>query len=351
MARSRGRFLAQDVSGQFIGNALLLLREVNGVTPLAGAWNAATGGAAITQVVTNAQGEGNFWLDVPRDINVIVTDNSNAAYLLSNPGTPVDFPDSAAELLTVYPDFMGGKPGQVLKVGPGGVLYWDYPIGSYPETHFIEHNDLAYHTLAAASTIGQISLRTTGAGASATTIVSEPGHPGIVELFTGTTVTGVAQFLAKSNGLFVVGAGLMFIEGVVRIPVLSDATDSFNVTVGFCDSASPAADISRRVLTYRHDINGGKWQACCSNLTVVDTGVPVVAGTWYRLRVEVDPILDQCRYYIDGALLTTITTNQPVDAQLFSTYPASIEKAAGTTTRSLQVDFYKLGQIYTAPRW
>src|SRR5271154_590244 len=77
----------------------------------------------------------------------------------------------------------------------------------------------------------------TGAGALST---SDSGHPGVFQLQAGTVTNGDSWiFLANSNygstAAFTLGGGVIDMYWVVQIPILSNSSDRFNLSIGFGD--------------------------------------------------------------------------------------------------------------------
>ena len=85
MARSQLRHTVKDEAGNVIANALVNVFEVDTVTPVGDLYAAASGGAAITTLTSDAQGQVVGYLDVPRRVDLQVTDNADAAYYPSTP--------------------------------------------------------------------------------------------------------------------------------------------------------------------------------------------------------------------------------------------------------------------------
>lgn len=81
MARALLRFGLKDDEGNAISNARLYLLEEGTTTPASGAWTAKSGGASLTSVVSDANGQIEVWFDDPRLIDIKVTDNGDTAYL------------------------------------------------------------------------------------------------------------------------------------------------------------------------------------------------------------------------------------------------------------------------------
>jgi hypothetical protein len=190
-----------------------------------------------------------------------------------------------------------------------------------------------------------------GAGSSAVVIsTADPGgRPGILTLSTGTTTTGRSFSNTTSNAILL-GYGEFYTEGAIRITTLSDGTDSFSYIYGLGDvtSAAPTDGVYFR---YTHSENSGQW-VCVTVANAVETatnlGAPyaVAAGTWYKMRVNVNSDASSVDFLIDDVVVATHTTNIPSTAGRQTGYLQGIRKTAGTTARTSEIDYtivrYKL---------
>ena len=178
-----------------------------------------------------------------------------------------------------------------------------------------------------------------GTGAKGDTAVDGEGnHPGIVQLETGTTNTGRGAF-QTALGAIRLGGGAAIFESVVRIPTLPDGSESFAFRIGFGDSVS--GDMTDGVYIELTQADSD-WQCKTSSnstRTTSDTGQAAQANTWTRLRIEVNAAGSEAKFYIDGTLKATITTNLPTGAGRELGVVASIIKSAGTTNRTAQIDY------------
>lgn len=203
---------------------------------------------------------------------------------------------------------------------------------------------------------------TTGSGASIVWTAAESGRVGIATLGTGTTTTGKAALgqLASGNiGTIVLGAGEAWLENIVRVPTVSDATETFYVRAGFMDAASGADSTDGVYFRYTHSVNTGKWECITrsnSVETATDSGVTVVAGTWYKLLAIVNAAGTSVSFYIatgtaaHGAAVQTHTTNIPTTTARATGYGVTILKSAGTTSRTFDVDKVQLAHELTTER-
>lgn len=82
MARHHWRFVVRDQYGYVVQNALVYVYLPGTTTVFSGtAYDAASGGSTVTNPFTsNAYGEVEAWFDTAQVVDVLVTDNSDAAY-------------------------------------------------------------------------------------------------------------------------------------------------------------------------------------------------------------------------------------------------------------------------------
>jgi hypothetical protein len=191
---------------------------------------------------------------------------------------------------------------------------------------------LCYHTLnnAARSYIG---IADTGYGKKR-----------VLNLYTYTSATGDAMVNAILS--VIPNYGVLTFETRIKIPILSVAAQRFVCYNGMQGgiSSSPTDYIR---FEYSDTINSGKFLcvSCVGGVTTaVDSGVSVVADTWYILKIVTNSDASSIAFYIDGNLVSTITTNIPSAVDLHTVN--QIIKSVGTTQCSLYVDYVKCYQLY-----
>lgn len=171
---------------------------------------------------------------------------------------------------------------------------------------------------------------------------SDPGgYPGWCILQTTTNAAARAAITPAPGQSILLGYGDWTFDTIVRVPTLSDGTETFVAYIGFGDSATgnPTDGVLFR---YTHSVNSGKWECVtrANNVeTVSDSGVAVVAGTIVRLGITINAAATSVTFTIDGATVATITTNIPTGAGRQTGLVWSIIKSAGTTNRRLDVDY------------
>ncbi len=180
-----------------------------------------------------------------------------------------------------------------------------------------------------------------GTGAGVSLAAGSPPNLGQAVVTSGTQADGKANIGTALNGLTFSG-GLWVYEALVKVPVLSDATNSFKAHCGFFDGLN-GGEYSA-FFKYIHSYEGGQWT--CQTFfgeepaNTWPSGVTVVAGQWYRLRIEADLSVPVVRYYIDGVFIKQFTANLPVGATTGA--GVLMTKTLGTTARTLVADWLVL---------
>lgn len=243
-----------------------------------------------------------------------------------------------------------GSAGQMLKVNSSGAPAWDDWINASTEIKLFDDW--------VTDGTGQLRWLGTPVGAGATnstgTAASVAGHPGILELVTGTATTGQsARYLggvATGSAIagFFLSGGASSQEWLVRLEDLSDGTNRYNFDVGLFDAQTLAVDAVR--FRYSDNLNAGNWTAetiAASTTTATDSGVAVAADTWYKLRIDVNAAGTSITFYVNDVLVATHTTN--ITAVLIAPR-CRIIKSLGTTSRTAYIDYFKYYQRFASAR-
>jgi hypothetical protein len=183
--------------------------------------------------------------------------------------------------------------------------------------------------------------------------IQSANQVGITIYATGTTATGYAMHNTNASGQaqqFQFGGGQWLYETYVAIDTnLSNATERYRFLTGFGDLATNANDNNCAIITYDEGgtangtIASPNWQCVTANngtRTLTTTTIPVVANTWYKLRIFVNAAATQILYFVNGTLVATHTTNIPTFAlgRRFK-IKQGIFKTIGTTNRSVFSDY------------
>lgn len=175
---------------------------------------------------------------------------------------------------------------------------------------------------------------------------SETGRVGIAVLNT----TNGAICLGTSTQSSAMGDGLTLVEIAVKMPLLSVLAERFTIRVGYVNIAGgdPANGIFFR---YVDSVNSGKWEIVTrsgGSETPMDSGITVVANTWYKLGITINAAGTLAYYSINGVSVGTISTNIPLSN--LGSCGFSITKNLGTTARLLYGDYIFIAKKFTTPR-
>jgi hypothetical protein len=174
--------------------------------------------------------------------------------------------------------------------------------------------------------------------------------PGVYRLSTGSGTADRGAITLGSVPNIAVGAGAIVLPYRFRVPTLSDGTNTFAVSVGLANDYGAATE--RIILNYAHSANAGALRlvtTAASTTTIVNgSGSALVANTLVSGHIAVNAAGTQVDLYQGTTLIATSTTNIPTAAMLAG---AALVKSAGTTARTLDVDYLGPPQItFTTPR-
>jgi hypothetical protein len=174
--------------------------------------------------------------------------------------------------------------------------------------------------------------------------IDHDNHPGVWRLDTGTDTNGRVFIISESLSSYHVGVG-----GITRVVSwvrteddLSDGTDRYTLRSGFFSMSLPNVINEGIGFEYVDNENSGRWQLITHNgsETSSDSGITVVADTWYKLSWQANTDGTSVDFFIDDVLVGTHTTNIPSGTTFSLFYNTHIMKLAGTTDRSFYIDAY-----------
>jgi len=229
-------------------------------------------------------------------------------------------------------------PGSVFwtPTGAAGSGNWQSPWTVFIDEDFF--TDGAGPFFLQGATGSGISTRDTGDGA----------HPGIWTYSTSTSSTGVGYMLSGDNASGILFNGMAWeLYMRLKIPTLSDGTETFAVRFGFGDNVT--GDNTDGAY-FQHDNTTNIWlgkTANNSSRTTASGGTPVtVTAGWNDLRISVDSTGSTVTFYVwSGGAWVSIgssTTNIPKTAGREFGVVGHIVKSAGTTARTLSLDKIRL---------
>jgi hypothetical protein len=196
---------------------------------------------------------------------------------------------------------------------------------------------------------GEFSTITVSSGTNVftTTSLDTDGHFGILD--SGAASPGQVAGIGSANGTDSISFGSFKVQttAVVRIPTLSDGTNTYVVESGFSDNRSGTAT-DGAYITYSNGINSGKWQGVVYNngsASTYDLGITVAVNTWYKLQTIVYANRS-VEFYVDGVLKATTSSGTAPDGSGSVTrrcgIGTTIRKTLGATSRSIYIDYINL---------
>lgn len=214
------------------------------------------------------------------------------------------------------------------------------------------HEDFVYG-------LGNVSSRVSGTGASVTidsalNAADSAGRTGWAVASTGTTTTGRASagHTANTPASIILGAGALTYETIVQVPSISDGTETYTLRIGLNDAAG--ADGADAVMfRYTHSVNGGKFECVTRSNNVEtadDSGVALVANTPVKLGFVVNAAGTSVAFSVNGSVVQTHVANIPTGTARATAMSQEIAKSAGTTARTLLLDYTECYLDLTTPR-
>ena len=189
----------------------------------------------------------------------------------------------------------------------------------------------------ASTILNPLTTQATGTGAAVgyntMNLVQTKTHS--VSLTTGTTATGSSGvYTAQSTGMNNGTAGNKFCFRFVFVTpsALSNATDTYSITIGngILPPGQPA--LNTFGFYYTHGTNAGAWTCFWNTIAggSATSGVTLAVNTQYILEIEF--ILGtSIKYYINGSLVLTQSAGIPTALGAGYLSSASIVKSVGTT--------------------
>jgi hypothetical protein len=181
-----------------------------------------------------------------------------------------------------------------------------------------------------------------GAAAAVNFLVEMPGHFGVVQLVTGTDSNGRAALVGDiAPGLF--GSDQeIWCSWLVNIPTLADGSQDYELWAGFLDNVGAGDPVDGVYLHYDRDVSANWIRGASSNSAHTQNASSVAVATgWHVLSVKCDGTTAE--YFVDGVSIGTETTNLPTGAGRVFGRGIKIEKEAGTTSRDIRVDTFRMG--------
>jgi hypothetical protein len=205
--------------------------------------------------------------------------------------------------------------------------------------YFVKEYDF-FPNVVATSFVGDLLVSASGTGATyqlsdksvalAGIDATEKAH-GVCFLNVGTATNGRIFLGLGTNNVasFAFGQHRNLWGTRANLAILSDGTNTYTAYHGFMESVT-TGPIQGAFFRYTHSVNGGRWEYCVANGTVVaaDTGVSPVAGVYQVFEIVVNTAGTEVTFYINGSLVGTVTTGIPTVGLFPGT---NFIKSAGTT--------------------
>lgn len=193
---------------------------------------------------------------------------------------------------------------------------------------------------------GALTALSNGSGASTTyTTTSSATYQSVGSQATGSTNTGRTCLGSASMAQVIFGQGEMTFTAIVRIPQLSTSAERFIWQFGFFDNLA-GTQIDGAWIEYSDDLNSGKFRCCTSAAstaaTPVDSGVTVAIDTWYYIEINVNAAANSVKFYIDGSLKATMTSNIPSGTGQTTGFGVNFRKTLGVNNRTALIDYVGL---------
>lgn len=170
------------------------------------------------------------------------------------------------------------------------------------------------------------------------------GHPGIYQ-FNSTANTSNQPNYIVSQISTPIDSNILYAstEWGVRTDSIGTAAvgdKTFIHRIGFINSVSNV-DGQGAYFRYNYAVNGGRWECVThdgSLETAADSGIAVVAGDWYALKVVVTTA--DVKFYINGTLVQTVITTLPTSIS----YSGVLFFVVGGTfvTKAITLDYYSI---------
>jgi hypothetical protein len=170
--------------------------------------------------------------------------------------------------------------------------------------------------------------------------------PGILQVSTGTSANGQGAFL-NSQTAYALGGGPYTNEWRFRVANLPDGTEPYILYIGFIDSASTNSTDGVYLTLATNSANfiyNTRANGSPALPTTANSGLAAAANTWYKLTIEVNNVASSATFRLNDANAQTIASDVPGTARTTG-MGVAINKIAGTTARTADVDYCLLGYV------
>lgn len=275
-----------------------------------GTWATPAGGSVATDTIWDAAGD------------LAVGDGSNSASRLA----------------------AGDYGGVLMSSGAAATPFYSTPNNTlWMFEHFLSH--LASTTIF--SEVFSSVSSTSGTG-------NDKDHPGVYSISTGasSTATGYLR-VGNSSGTVMIGGGTLIYEQLIRIPNLSDGSQTFTAQFGFFEPPYGAGTGGNHHVKFIHDNTSGNWQTSIKNGGVMTTTASstAVSTGWQKIRIVINADRTSVSFFVNGTELSSSPmtgSNIPDNTDAMS-FGWGITKSVGTTARTIDTDYVFVWQKLTNP--
>lgn len=361
MARSQLRYNVVDGAGNRIQNALVRVYAAGTTTAVADMFAASSGGSAVATLTSNDQGEIVGWFTTPKFVDLLVTDNSDAAYYPSSPSRLLDWVDFT-ETVQVVPADAVPRDGVIDAATDYGVVCDVINLTDVATTASsttitsvtggFTQNDVGKAVSITKSTL--VATASDGVATGNTFVVSSATispqaswvgkaitiTDGVVRLSTSIqAVSGTNIYTASKWGVRTI-TDLVTTSGsanVTSASALFDGTNDANATItstGVLQSASTISSVSSLVLATLNKTASATSAAATATITRVTTQTGLTITVHDPLNTTIASVTDTNTAVLAAAPnVTSVNASITYGTDNSTALQAAITAASGTTLR------------------
>lgn len=187
-----------------------------------------------------------------------------------------------------------------------------------------------------------------GAGSIDFNSANVANRPGVITLNSGVANSFALLTAIEPPGPLV--NGFWQFQTAVMFPVLSTGVDRYFGRLGVMAGAVASDPTDGIYFEYSDATSAGNWTAVTVNGGVssqLDLGIPVIAGTFYNLKIQGADAAAPVSFSINGVLVGALSTNIPAAVLNIG---AQMEKNAHTVVSQMRIDLIYLGYAFSSFR-
>jgi hypothetical protein len=193
-----------------------------------------------------------------------------------------------------------------------------------------------------------------------TQLPNRTNQQGVIYYSTQTATTNYAYHYNNAQLFIYFSSGKWNFETLININLLSTSIERFRTIHGFGSTNLNTQELDGVFFTYDEGgtLNGTtaspNWQCVSvanSVRTLTTTSVAVTQISWIKLRIEINATGTEAKFYVNGTLVATHTSNIPLPSNgRYVNVKNGIAKSAGVTARIMFCDYIGYEHILTTPR-